>query len=544
MCPSPVDPGPRRIAFLLLSLAVGWGCGPPGSDSSDAATDAANESNGHSAHAGLWVDRTEALLDSTEGWTNKVELADLNGDGLLDLLFSNGGNYSTPGEPEMNRAFINAGPGERFVEATEAVFGTTPDLTRVIKARDVDGDGGVDLLVGNTYETRSRFFTGEGEGRFRERPERIPDTEQSVGDAEFGDVDGDGDLDVVLATWGPGDAMENAGGRVRVWINDGTGRFADESERRMPGTRIGFSWDMELVDVDNDFDLDALVSCKRCPGSVLFRNDGSGVFEEDPRGLPQYTNNYEFEAMDLDGDGFLDLVTINDGDIVGERGSSRREHLFRNDGTGRFRDATDVLWPPEANVGEDDNVVRYLDFDQDGDADFLIGSLSGPDRLLINDGTGHLTVALDAVQGADTPGTLGMALGDLDGDGRMDIVQSQGEHSTAVQERIHLGVGLTRDTAAPTVSRVVFAEEDGRMLVRARAHDRKSPTLPTEWQAVEVRFRLDAERRSVPMRWTGEYLWRAEVPLGAESIEVCATDAAGNTACEVAAPASVEGEGS
>ena len=527
MRPSSAEVRPARLWLVVLALYLGWGCRPPDAGPEDAGSGVPESS----PPAGLWIDRTEALLDSTAGWTNKVELADLNGDGLLDLLFANGGNYSTPGEPEMNRAFLNGGPGGRFVDATEAVFGTVPDLTRVIKARDIDGDGWVDILVGNTYESRSRLFVGDGEGRFTERPDRIPDTGMSVGDAEFGDVDGDGDLDVVLVTWGPGDAMTNAGGPVRVWINDGAGRFVDESDRRAPDLRIGFSWDMELVDVDNDHDLDALVSCKRCAGSVLLRNDGTGVFEADPRGLPQYTNNYEFEAMDLDGDGFLDLVTINDGDIVGERGFSRREHVFRNDGSGRFRDATDVLWPPGANVGEDDNVVRYLDFDQDGDADFLIGSLSGPDRLLVNDGGGGLTVALDVFQGAETPGTLGMAIGDLDGDGRIDVVQSQGEHETAVQERIHLGLGLALDTAPPSVSAIGVGRHGDGFLVRARVHDRKSPSLATEWQAVEVRFRLPAGPGSVPMRWYGEYLWRATVPAGAEAIEVCATDAAGNPAC-------------
>ena len=62
--------------------------------------------------------------------------------------------------------------------------------------------------------------------------------------------------------------------------------------------------------------------------------------------------------MDLDGDGFLDLVTINDGDIVKEQLASRREHVFRNDGKGRFRDATDNWWPDAANVGDDDNMAR------------------------------------------------------------------------------------------------------------------------------------------------------------------------------------------
>ena len=76
------------------------------------------------------------------------------------------------------------------------------------------------------------------------------------------------------------------------------------------------------------------------PGQHLFRNDGAGTFTDDPRALPQYTNNYEFEAMDLDGDGLLDLVTINDGDIASDDQVSRREHVFRNDGKGRFLDAT------------------------------------------------------------------------------------------------------------------------------------------------------------------------------------------------------------
>ncbi len=176
--------------------------------------------------------------------------------------------------------------------------------------------------------------------------------------------------------------MTNEGGRTRLWLNDGAGRFTDATAARMPDLRVRFSWDLELADVDNDADLDVLVSCKRCPGSHLFRNDGSGTFTDDGRGLPQYTNNYEFEPMDLDGDGFLDLVTINDGEIVGGNSSSRREHVFRNDGKGRFRDATDAWWPLAANVGEDDNMVAFLDYDSDGDADFVVGSLSGPDRLL------------------------------------------------------------------------------------------------------------------------------------------------------------------
>ena len=488
----------------------------------------------------LWVDVTAAALGPTQYWSNKVEIADLNGDGRPDLLFANGGDYSTPGVPEPNQVFFNRGPGLRFQEVTSQVLGDTPDLARVIKARDLNGDGVVDIMVGTTYQTQSRLFLGTGGGRFTETTAtHVPAMPLSVGDLEPGDVDGDGDLDLVLADWGAGNNMTNDGGRTRLWLNDGSGRFNDATAARMPDIRVRFSWDLELADVDNDTDLDLLVSCKRCPGSHLFRNDGAGSFTDDARGIPQYTNNYEFEPMDLDGDGWLDLVTMNDGEIVGGNSSSRREHVFRNDGKGRFRDATDAWWPPASNVGEDDNMVAFLDYDSDGDADFVVGSLSGPDRLLINDGKGNLSVALDVFDGEPTPGTLGLALADLDGDGRMDVVQAQGEHKTATSERVHSGRGLAPDTAAPSVTLLGVKETAKRAVVHARVHDRKSPSLATEWKRVAVEWTGAGGKREAPMQWYGENLWRAEWPPNLDrtaSYRVCATDAAGNTACGAPVP--------
>lgn len=502
---------PGGFACILLALA--WACGEPAGEGE---TTPSGEVVDAPLLTALWVDATDELLPATAEWTNKVELADIDGDGRIDLLFANGGNYSEPGEPELNRAFANRGPGQPFEEVTARVFGSTPDLARVIKARDLDGDGDADIFVGATYQTQSRLFMGMGGGAFEERTAtHLPQLPLSLGDAEPGDVDLDGDLDLVLADWGPGNNMSNEGGRTRLWLNDGTGRFTDATEGRMPATLVRFSWDLELVDVDNDFDLDVLVSCKRCTESLLFRNDGTGTFEEDPRALPQYTNNYEFEAMDLNGDKFLDLVTINDGEIVGERGSRRREHVFRNDGEGRFVDATDAWWPNSENIGEDDNVVAFLDFDSDNDADFLIGSLSGPDRLLINDGTGRLRVATEVFTGAETPGTLGMAIADLDGDGRIDVVQSQGEHPTAIQERIFLGRGLQAYNGAPVVGMPVDVPDGDSTLVLVRIHERKSPSLAAEWESVEVTWESEDGEGTVPMRWYGEYLWRARIPLEA-----------------------------
>ena len=81
-------------------------------------------------------------------------------------------------------------------------------------------------------------------------------------------------------------------------------------------------------------------------------------------------NNYDFEPIDLDGDGLQDLVTINDG-------PASAEHVFASDGAGGFVDATDDLWPRRSQPAPTTTVV-VLDDDSDGDPDFLIGSLDRP----------------------------------------------------------------------------------------------------------------------------------------------------------------------
>ncbi len=167
----------------------------------------------------------------------------------------------------------------------------------------------------------------------------------------------------------------------------------------------------------------------------------------------------------------------------------------------------------------------------------------------MNDGTGRLRAALEVFEGEDTPGTLGMALADLDGDARLDVVMSQGEHPTAVDECIFLGRGLPPDTAPPSIGPLRAVRKPGAIRIEARVHDRKGPTLAAEWQHVEIRWfaagdsgpsresgaatgqDAAAGQGNVPMRWYGEYLWRATIPPDATEAAVCAADAAGNETC-------------
>lgn len=526
-------------------------------------------------HAAPWRNVTAtALRVSTDGWTNKADLADIDGDGRVDILFANGSAYNEPDEEQQNGVWRNTGNDDDgnpvFENVSDDVLGDNVDFTRVFKGRDVNGDGIVDLIAGNTYETQSRLYLGLGGGRFEERTELLPQTNASIGDLEVGDIDGDGDLDIVLADWGldgPGgrllDPFTAPGGKVLVWRNelDGPARkFVDVTDDVMPADAlVAWAWECELVDVDGDFDLDVLASSKVGRGSALFRNEGDR-FVHDEAGLPAFTNNYDFEPMFLRMPGEdrsrLAVVTINDGEQVDPQNQfDLREHIFVVDDNGRFRDATDDLWPDEHNAGRDDNMVVVLDFDSDGDPDFLIGAL-GPeaDRLHINeiDEKGGFTLrertGLD-----DTPGTLGIELADLNGDGKLDVVQSQGE--LADPEQVWVGDDIPPDTAEPVIEAVRAV--DGT-IVQARIHDNKSPSRVHDWQSVVVEWTVDGEAQEpVPMTWTGEFYWRAELEADGEvKFRVCATDAAGNGTCgdelamddkaddvEPATSPAIEGEG-
>lgn len=483
----------------------------------------------------LWTDETKKYLPVTAEWTNRVEVVDINGDHRLDLIFANGGDYSEPGVLESSRIFINQGPDSMFREVTQEIFGQNKYYARVIKVRDLNEDQIPDMIIGTTFQTQSELYIGTGKGTFKNvTTTQLPNSVASIGDLEFGDVDDDGDLDIVLVDWGPGSNMENNGGSTRLWLNDGKGFFTDVTISQMPDVPIQFSWDVEFIDFDNDFDLDIAVSCKRCGTSRGFVNDGKGYFKYRWM-IPAYTNNYEFETMDVNQDGFLDLVTVNDGEIVNQQPWSRREHLFLSDSGKRFNDATFTHWPNSENIGEDDNNIVFLDFDSDGDPDFLLSSLTGEDRLLVNDGTGKFSMRQPVLRGDPTSHTLSMVLGDINNDKKMDIIMGQGEGQEIIEERIFIGSEIKADVAVPIISHHRLQEvTPGTFTVMARIHDNKSPSMPQDWESVVLMVNDEA----VALNWYGENLWKATVQNKSKSDrwQICATDYAGNKTCVTLQP--------
>ena len=247
-----------------------------------------------------------------EGTSNAVAVVDLNGDDVPDLLVGNNG---------QNRALINDGTGQ-FADETASRLPTREDVTQDVEFGDVDGDGDLDLIVAN--EDDNVLLLNDGTGVFTISVGAIPllDGPEETREADFGDVDGDGDLDLLFANVRL--FVTDARRQNRLLINDGSGRFQDATVGRLPVDDQS-SLDADLVDLNTDGDLDIVTSNVLFDGESItsapfgiLTNDGSGRFSDATRtALPDLITGrgLDAEAGDFNADGRPDLFLCSRGTI-------------------------------------------------------------------------------------------------------------------------------------------------------------------------------------------------------------------------------------
>ena len=254
-----------------------------------------------------------------EGTSNALAIEDLDGDSNPDVLLGNAG---------QNFVLMGKGDGT-FVDRTSDWLPADTRTTQDLEFGDIDGDGDRDMIVGN--EDGSRLLLREEESFVDITDSHMPGLDEpgangsslETREADFGDIDGDGDLDLLLAN-----VAFQAGKdpRNRLLVNDGSGHFEDASDRVAGNQNLGGTpWtshtvDGDFEDIDGDGDLDILLANAFGGGFGLLANDGEGNFEDVSHLVWPATvkgHGIDIEAGDYNGDGRLDLYLarfrFNDG---------------------------------------------------------------------------------------------------------------------------------------------------------------------------------------------------------------------------------------
>ena len=259
-----------------------------------------------------------AFSDSGQSLGNEVSrgvaLGDLDGDGDLDAFVANGD--PSYGGGEANSVWLNNGSGH-FSGSGQALGNS---VSRHIALGDLDGDGDLDALVANGHSERARneankVWLNNGHGTFTDSGR---DLGASISQAVvLGDLDRDGDLDAFVANGGP-DVAD--GQPDRLWLNNGLAVFTDSGQ--LMGSQS--SYGAALGDLHADGLLDVFVAGYH-GGNKVWLNDGSANLTLSDPGFA--TESAADVALgDVDGDGDMDALVAN---AIG-----RKNRLWLNRGSG------------------------------------------------------------------------------------------------------------------------------------------------------------------------------------------------------------------
>jgi hypothetical protein len=558
------------------------------------------------SHAGLLlfgfqafvVDQTAIPTDTLNRQnTESVDFGDvdLDGDwdvGLAEALGANNRIW-------INHGGLQGGTVGLFLDETATRLPVLNDDSRDIEFVDIDGDTDVDWYTSNTSDLFSNgdrwwintggnqagplgYFVDETAARWvglGSPPSSVSPASLFSGtfrdwveDSDFGDLDNDGDLDLVHSSAGA-----QFGGVVptRIFLNDGKGYF---EEFNPSGFALAFDsinpgspglWcegiyqpnttdatgafcdiassalDIDLGDIDGDYDLDILhgalledprLFANRSAGSLLAPSLGGGLGFRDVTTLafpPAHAvgdGHYEQELGDLDGDADLDILGVN----WNVYGFNIESVMLRNGGDGSFGESTGLL-----DVETDEHDGDFIDHDNDGDLDLYMSNfIGGPDRLYRNDALPGRAFQFTQVElpfmwflSSDVD------VCDADQDGDYDALVGKVLHQPDAFLR---NVTQVPDTSAPSVTHPEAVSDRaaaaGILPVRTYVYDNAPDYLTwhnqTHLQLVVAGLLLP----EIPARCSGGQVFRGELPanlVGTVFYRFASADEHGNTGVSV-----------
>ena len=515
-----------------------------------------------------------AAIEFGNGRSENIDVGDCDNDGDYDVIVANGGD----GGNQLNVIFINNGGSQggavgTFTDETGTRFvGVTLDRSRDIEFADYDGDFDLDIYVANSGTTSeggqvSRAYLNQGGeqqgsvGFYVENTDAfwgdlvaVPISDQIFGngqgpfrdytcDCDFGDLDLDGDVDLFHSSYGPN---INGAQESRIFLNDGAGRFNELWPWANPAADIQLhTLDIDLVDLDSDYDLDVFASSRDSQARVYLNNLGPNGFPTNPfldvtqtallstgAGQTGIFGNYECEFGDLDGDGDFDIYAMNYAGF--------KDRVLENVGGLTFMIQDWQSGDPQ----QDENEVDLFDFDGDGDLDVFLANFSGKNFIYAN-GTAQGFLPPQVLHRTgnglysdfETPLTDNGGItrdadcADMDGDGDTDVLLANDSNQSNRYWENVLGIP---DTHAPTIH-LLTAQGDkvngSDTPIRVQLRDNASYYI-VNFYDVDLFYSVDGGVVSrLPMMAQGSMQFQATIPgelSGSISYRVQGSDDAGN----------------
>lgn len=329
-----------------------------------------------------------------------VEIADFNGDGKPDIVVSN--------EQGNKNATILLGDGKgRFTEAKGSPFSAGHGAND-IAVGDFNNDGKLDLAFANHEEKHLTVLLGNGQGGFTSAPNSpfAVEVKPHTHGVATGDLNGDGNLDLVTDSWG--------NNQVAVLFGDGKGSFNTSATfldvGKMPYQRV------RIADINGDGKSDIITTNLEGDNVTVLLGDGKGGFKQSA-GSPFPCGDSPFSVAigDLNKDGKPDLAIVNSPSSATRSGKDGLTILL-GDGAGGFK----MMAGSPFATGKVPNRLAIGDVNGDGIADVAVTNPDSNNITLFLMSNKNSVASSSAIAVGKKP--KGIAIRDLNGDGKADIV--------------------------------------------------------------------------------------------------------------------------
>ncbi|MEX2307412.1 MAG: CRTAC1 family protein [Pirellulales bacterium] len=376
-----------------------------------------------------FTDRAASVLGVVDLNARSASLADIEGDGDLDLFFQ-----LATGSQRLYRNNL-IGSGTLTFTNISSMLPAGLGASWSAAWGDYDGDGRLDVFVG-----QSNTSVGAAGDLLRNNwPAAFTNVSVATGlddpgfhqNVAWNDIDNDRDLDLLIGMEGPDPTDE----KHEIYLQGPAGSFTPV------GAAVGFqapegikAYGMAIGDTDGDGDLDIYVSTCRFGNNIrnnfyqnLLVETGSLAFVDiaDSNGTQNTRNSYGAEFHDFDDDGDLDLFMVG--------ADQQPSKLFRNNGGNLFTDIDTITGHPLlTSTGSDFGGGRAVDYENDGDLDLFfhdhLATVGNHARKLFrNDGNWQFTdVTTLAGIAATNQAAYDSAWGDIDHDGDQDLIAPTG----------------------------------------------------------------------------------------------------------------------